>query len=129
MMSHLHDSKQMPQEVQLLYSSRISESGRIDFIFRKRIKEIANSTAPEQFKLQLFATGDRRIWLPRRTRIEWRQRRIQHKDLIAAIGSPKKRAGVVCYVCGPPPMTDDFVSLLRHAEGMEEQRVLCEKWW
>jgi hypothetical protein len=35
----------------------------------------------------------------------------------------------VVYVCGVPDMTNEFVDLLRKTEGMEEKRVLCEKWW
>jgi len=28
-----------------------------------------------------------------------------------------------------PTMTDEFVELLKKAPGMDEKRVLCEKWW
>ena len=46
-----------------------------------------------------------------------------------AIGLVDGRKGVVAYVCGPPPLTDWAVDVLRGAEGMEKERVLCEKWW
>ncbi|KAI4116746.1 MAG: hypothetical protein LQ345_002893 [Seirophora villosa] len=55
--------------------------------------------------------------------------RISHRDLLNALGPVEERVGTVVYICGVPSMTDDFVSLLRGAEGMEENRVLCEKWW
>ncbi|KAL8948496.1 MAG: hypothetical protein Q9222_005328 [Ikaeria aurantiellina] len=55
--------------------------------------------------------------------------RISHQHLLDAIGPVEQRKGVVVYVCGVPTMTDEFVDLLRAAEGMEERRVLCEKWW
>ena len=58
-----------------------------------------------------------------------RHRRITHEDLLDAIGPVAERRGVVVYVCGPRMMTDDFVEVLMRAEGMEEKRVLCEKWW
>ena len=51
------------------------------------------------------------------------------KDLINAIGPVVGRKGVVAYVCGPPPLTDWAVEVLRLAEGMDKERVLCEKWW
>ena len=35
----------------------------------------------------------------------------------------------VVYICGPPAMTDEIVRRLKEEEGMEERRVLCEKWW
>ena len=56
-------------------------------------------------------------------------RRISHADLTTALGSLKERNGVVAYVCGPAKMTDEFVDVLSTAEGMTEDRVLCEKWW
>ena len=58
-----------------------------------------------------------------------RNRRITHDDLISALGPVKERKGVVAYVCGPASMTDEFVAVLQSAEGITEDRVLCEKWW
>lgn len=55
--------------------------------------------------------------------------RINHKALVDALGPVQERQGVVVYVCGTPSMTDDFVGFLKWSEGMEEKRVLCEKWW
>ena len=55
--------------------------------------------------------------------------RFREEDLINAIGPVDGRKGVVAYVCGPPPLTDWAVEVLRGAEGMEKERVLCEKWW
>ena len=55
--------------------------------------------------------------------------RFKEKDLINAIGPVERRKGVVAYVCGPPPLADWAVEVLRGAEGMEKERVLCEKWW
>ncbi len=129
MMAHLHYTKQMPQEVRVLYTSRMSESGRSDFLFGTRLRRICClGLSRTQFRLQFYVTGEHQL-LPERVRAQWQQRRINHDDLIEAIGSREDRVGVVCYVCGPPAMTDDFVSVLRHAEGMDEHRVLCEKWW
>lgn len=56
-------------------------------------------------------------------------RRITHDDLIAAMGPEKERANTLVYICGPPAMTDDFVAFLQKLPGMDEARVLCEKWW
>ena len=57
------------------------------------------------------------------------KRRILHSDLLDALGPERKREGTVAYVCGPPKMTDEFVEMMKRAEGMSEERVLCEKWW
>ena len=62
--------------------------------------------------------------------------RIKETDLIRALDgqyevqeASKKRLRTACYVCGPPAMTDGFVAFLAQQPGMEEERVLCEKWW
>ena len=56
-------------------------------------------------------------------------RRIGHEDLLDALGPVGERKGVVVYICGPPEMTDEFVEVVKGAEGMEAGRVFCEKWW
>jgi hypothetical protein len=60
-------------------------------------------------------------------------RRITEADLERALDgyreSDSDRVSTVCYVCGPPEMTDGFVSFLTRQPGMTKERVLCEKWW
>lgn len=56
-------------------------------------------------------------------------RRFEGKDLQAALGPVAEREKVVAYVCGPPSMTDWAVGVLKGSIGMDESRVLCEKWW
>jgi len=56
-------------------------------------------------------------------------RRFEKEDLLRAIGPVAKRSRTLAYVCGPPAMTDWAVAKLKEIEGMDEKRVLCEKWW
>ena len=56
-------------------------------------------------------------------------RRFDAKDLQAALGPREEREKVVAYVCGPPFMSDWAVDVLKGSIGMDEKRVLCEKWW
>lgn len=35
----------------------------------------------------------------------------------------------VCYLCGPPGMTDEFVALLKGLLGDGQERIFFEKWW
>ena len=56
-------------------------------------------------------------------------RRFDERDLETALGPVTERGGVVAYVCGPPPMTDWAVGVLQRSQGMDANRVLCEKWW
>ena len=55
--------------------------------------------------------------------------RFAKEDLLRTLGPVSERSSTVAYVCGPPAMTDSAVATLRGAEGMDEKRVLCEKWW
>ncbi|KAE9379772.1 NADH-cytochrome b-5 reductase [Stipitochalara longipes BDJ] len=61
--------------------------------------------------------------------IEFRRRRIHDTDILDALGPSEEREGTVCYICGVPTMTDDFVQRVKTAEGMKEANVLSEKWW
>lgn len=129
--SHLHQMRQMPEEVRFLYTLRQPEP-QDQVLFLSRLRAIAQTVAGIQFRLQLYLTGGISpfsLEIEGTSRTTAQHRRVTHDDLIEAIGKPEDRAGVVCYVCGPPAMTDEFVEVLRHAEGMEEERVLCEKWW
>jgi NAD(P)H-flavin reductase len=61
-------------------------------------------------------------------------RRITTTDLVDAIdgyqhSSQTTRSNTLCYICGPPVMTDGFVDFLTQQAGMTKERVLCEKWW
>lgn len=49
--------------------------------------------------------------------------RINKDDLDAK----PQQEDIVYYICGPPPMTDEFVQYLEPVVGKE--RVLYEKWW
>lgn len=60
-------------------------------------------------------------------------RRIGERDLrLAILGGDGKvdPRDTVCYVCGPPQMTDEMVVLLKGTLGDDaEQRIFFEKWW
>lgn len=48
------------------------------------------------------------------------------------VDSKKGANGTVCYVCGPPAMTDEFVEVLERllqVHGDSRKRVYYEKWW
>ncbi|KAF3893845.1 hypothetical protein GTR04_2416 [Trichophyton interdigitale] len=91
--------------------------------------------------LQLFLTNsklenrdDNKSILDTVTHITVHSRRIEAGDLRKAVGeSDELRRGTVCYVCGPPVMTDEFVKKLKIFTSSENDktrgRVLYEKWW
>ena len=140
-----------PKEIHFLYMTKTSGPGdEIDpqsILFLTRLMDFVAAIAdPPNVTLSLFLTGpaaegavsdDRYMIehgkLPNRTF----GRRITAAGLVGAIDGWRKpvygpehdRQGTVCYVCGPPKMTDDFVAFLGKQEGMVQERVLCEKWW
>jgi len=143
-LSHLHQHPlQMPPSIRLIYSARKGTSGSLSSIlFLDRIRKLfARKNVSSDRSLELFCTystltepqnqwernksSDSYFMRPQRI---W-FRRFSEEDLLNAIGPVEKRGGTVAYICGPPTMTDWAVAKLKGAEGMLEQRVLCEKWW
>lgn len=98
-------------------------------LFLPRLYDIARSSKLPKVTLNLFITGSGNLHQTPQGAFSVYQRRIAHEDLLAAIGDLPTRQSAVCYVCGVPQMTDDFVYFLQQQEGMDHQRVLCEKWW
>lgn len=133
-------TRQRPREIHFLYATKASpELDAQSILFLPRLLDLVAAAADQNnVTLSLYATGtgdedgglieDGR--LPNRTFA----RRIQEFDLVRALdgfrkGGAGEREGTVCYVCGPPRMTDEVVAFLSQQEGMSPERVLCEKWW
>lgn len=56
--------------------------------------------------------------------------RIDEAALAAALETAGgDRSKVLTYLCGPPAMTDELVSLMRTELGLPRSRVRFEKWW
>ena len=104
-------------------------------LFYDRLQRAFRADSSKGRNLHLYLTGDSRgtnpadLLAPSDSISSLYNRRFSQEDLIKALGNVEERGRVVAYVCGPPGMTDEVVGLLKGAEGMDEQRVLCEKWW
>ncbi|MCJ1382513.1 hypothetical protein MMC17_005626 [Xylographa soralifera] len=124
-----------PEHIRFLYSSRGSSQKLDEILFYPRILKLMTARPSPNRTLELYLTGPSNASHVAETHgsltdeVSVRNRRISHEDLISALGPVKERKGVVTYVCGPARMTDEFVDVLQSAEGMTEDRVLCEKWW
>ncbi len=122
-------------DIKFLYMTRNLPDPR-EILFLPRLVEIFRSLG-EDGDLKLFLTNraepsdkkDEDSLFIDGVSVPMRRSRIGEQDLEDAIGKVDARSGTVCYVCGVPSMTDDFVGRLKAAEGMEEQNVLSEKWW
>ena len=53
--------------------------------------------------------------------------RINESRLQEAVSS-LDRNRLICYICGPPPMIQQITEIL-YKMGIEESRILFEKWW
>jgi hypothetical protein len=121
----------MRQRVRVLYSSKRVSKQKI--LFEERLKDIATrweGSNDVDLEITLFETGDGKEE-DDDGNVKHRKGRIAHEDLFKALGNEKDvdRERCVVYVCGVPQMTDEFVELLSKQKGMDERRVLCEKWW
>ena len=150
-LTHLHQyPDQSPPSVTLLYSAKRGPSGALNSIlFFKRLSKIfSQENVSSNLSFELFVTDSpvSRFHSPKdpdkpvvqatyrksTSREEGMRvwyRRFTKEDLINALGPVSDRNGTLAYVCGPPPMTDWAVETMRAAEGMDQDRVLCEKWW
>ena len=147
-LSHLRQNKgECPARLEFLYSVRKDSSSKASSIlFLDRLRSIFGPGFGPDRNFKLFFTngatspshdGAKRIAAihPIQADTDYINEgntefgRFGEKDLVNAIGPVVGRKGVVAYVCGPPPLTDWAVEVLRGAEGMAKERVLCEKWW
>lgn len=133
MLSYLNENPPDPPiSVQFLYTSKIPHDGLDSVLFLPRLKQIFASSASIGWSLCCYLTGISPSSNPLSTAEGIQSiypRRINHEDLLQALGPVSERNGVVAYVCGPAAMTDEFLKVLRIQEGMEAKRVLYEKWW
>ena len=136
-LSHLHNNQsQLPQSIKFLYTTRSPPSFDLArVLFYDRLCRVFRSKPSSQRNLYLYLTGGSGgTYLADLTNVGYPisglcNRRFSHEDLIEALGYVEDRRGVVAYICGPAGMTDEVVRLMKGVEGMDEQRVLCEKWW
>ncbi len=127
------------KKIRVLYGSKreVVDGVPGKILFEERLEAIARRwdryVEGVDFTVEFLETGDGareddpEADLNRVVRI-WKGR-ITHQDLADALGRETEGGNGVIYVCGPPIMTDDFVQESKNAPGMDERRVLCEKWW
>jgi NAD(P)H-flavin reductase len=127
----LYGTREKPVESILFYE-------RIARILGKHLKsEPAVAGADHDYRATMYLTGGAKESIDEASRhkmlesepTEHKYRRVNHTDLIEALGPVAGRKDTVAYVCGPPRMTDECVEILSRADGMDPRRVLCEKWW
>jgi hypothetical protein len=132
------ESGELGFSVKFLYTTRDPGSSRspAEILFLERLQSVFRTLGTEG-ELHLFLTQSRNTAEGSSTEavglddnsLSVQRRRITERDLIDALGSIGERPGTVCYICGVPGMTDEFVEKARRTEGIDEENILFEKWW
>lgn len=128
----MHETDSMPAVVHFLYVTRVRSTYTTrNVLFLGDLLHIATAR-PNQFKLHLFFSGhpSRVLMEEALPRERFEPRRLLDGDVLGLLGDDiNERKKTVCYICGPPLLTDHLVGLLKEQEGISEERVMCEKWW
>ena len=153
-LTHLYQHpEQCPPSVKFLYSARSGgefRRGNYGILFYDRLhKMFGQERLPPDSSFEMFITpqrmGDSTPAVANDMDISLdndgifdvqsqfhetvRLRRFTKTDLLVALGRIEDGGNTVAYVCGPPTMTDWAVEVLKTADNMREENVLCEKWW
>ncbi|KAL5044753.1 hypothetical protein BDW71DRAFT_198659 [Aspergillus fruticulosus] len=150
MLSHLNNNDESTGlyhpslTIHILYSSKLPESASPEsaldqILFLPRLREIVRSQSQFQrlrIALDLFLSNaqDQSSSLLSQSPgdLAIHPRRINREDLartIAGTDSKYPPQGTVCYVCGPPQMTDEVVDIVTELLNGQKDRVFFEKWW
>ena len=139
-----------PFNIHLLYSTKLppsagstptasSESCLDQVLFLSRLRQIIRGQSQShrlRISLDLFLTnlsdGEHSLLQENPADLTIHSRRINDADLKKSLAGPDGKVNptdTVCYVCGPPSMTDGVVDALEVFMGSGKERVFFEKWW
>lgn len=146
MLSHINNNEpgaQTPDKIRILYTTRLPQGEtmqeRLDqVLFLPRLRQIVQSQEIShrlRMALDLFLTDvDPSVDLvSAASDMVIHPARIEDRNLRSAISdgdSGTSSEETVCYVCGPPQMTDSIVKRLKGMLGEGgDKRIFFEKWW
>ncbi|KAF4997606.1 hypothetical protein FGRMN_3745 [Fusarium graminum] len=112
-------------DVEVLYATKLSAQGLAGVLFLERIRAWFKEEKISG-DLKVFATGEHGSFTESNG-LEVSRRRLAIQDVREAVG--KRGDECVVYVCGPAAMTDEIVGGLVRDGGIDEKRVILEKWW
>ncbi|KAJ6068574.1 hypothetical protein N7499_010461 [Penicillium canescens] len=149
--SHLNNNDPnttCPPKVHILYSTRLPKGNENlsleekleQILFLPRLRQIMQSQKQSrrtEIFLDLFLTnlppGSNQLGIDRAGLSTIHAGRISESYLRDVVVNASERMDLkdtVCYVCGPPGMTDSVVEVLGRVLGEGgEQRIFFEKWW
>ncbi|RGB22050.1 hypothetical protein C1646_82285 [Rhizophagus diaphanus] len=116
----LDKKKSFVEKIRLFYSVRTFS----ELLFYKRIEGL-NKQFPEMLECSYFLTRDDPL---RKSEFYYRQR-IDKKIINDVIEKERDYLEKLkCFICGPSAMEDDIIKFLNES-GVDEERILFEKWW
>lgn len=130
--------------IHVLYSSKLPdaetpESALDQVLFLRRLREIVRSQSQFhrlRITLDLFLSNlqdkSSSLLLQPPQDLTIHPRRLNEEDLNRSVSGRGKQFipdETVCYVCGPPQMTDEVVRTVTELLHGQKNRVLYEKWW
>jgi len=124
--------KNLDLNVKIAYGTKVPENGLEGVVFLDRIKELYHHGRVKGV-VKVFTTGNPAEGRknPTDDHVDIYQRRLSIQDVEELIREDQPDDAVV-YICGPPNMTDEFVTALTSKEkglGLDHRQVLTEKWW
>jgi len=106
-----------------------------DVLFATRLRDIAAERVGSM-TLEFYTTRGEPVGsgpssepLLSRNNVNIRDGKMRKVEIEEALGPVEERGETVCYVCGSQKMTDEIVEMVGKVQGMDAERVLCEKWW
>ncbi|GBB86666.1 hypothetical protein RclHR1_13040002 [Rhizophagus clarus] len=116
----LDKEKSFVKKIRLFYSVRTFN----ELLFYKRIEGL-NKQFPEMLECSYFLTREDPV---HKSEFYYKQR-IGKKFIKDVIEKEREYLEKLkCFVCGPSAMEDDVIKFLKES-GVDEKRILFEKWW
>jgi hypothetical protein len=125
MISSMHDTGAMPEEVHFLFGYRVNGNYDVSNVLGLgKLLEISDAR-PGQFHLYLFLCGhpSRALMETAIPRRRFEPRQVLDSDVIGAFGNEQSKESSVCYISAPQLMTDHFEELVRIQVGLENGQV------
>lgn len=132
-LSHLAELEDLPFDIQFLYTLRHpGKAGVGDILFLERLRSIFGGGKVKGRLLLYLTPGGEKAGMSGKLDGEdlaYQGRRVTKEDILEVLGPLEERRVTVCYICGVPTMTDEFVKVAQEVDGMDPQHVLFERWW